>query len=80
MKTILSIINDVIHKREGEEISFEEIYEQVEMHLMDKWKIQFQNSTLDEIKETKKGEVYKILTVEGSFLRTPEGKWTLRKF
>ncbi|MGL5357588.1 MAG: DNA-directed RNA polymerase subunit delta [Metamycoplasmataceae bacterium] len=74
MKTILSVIKEKMGNT-IDEFAFDDIYQEVESQLNNQWKNQFPDLSDEQIRENKIGETYKILTIDGSFIRTPEGLW-----
>lgn len=79
MKTILSVIKEYMQldKNRGDDFSFEQIFEQVEKALSSEWAKQ-KDLDFDEIVNKKKGETYKLLTVDGSFIRNDDGTFRLK--
>lgn len=60
------------------DFTFEQLFEQVEKELSPEWA---KNNTIDfdEIVNNKRGETYKLLTVDGSFIRNDDGTFKLRQ-
>ena len=79
MKTILSVIKEYMQldKNRGDDFSFEQIFEQVEKALSSEW-AKHKDLDFDEIVNKKKGETYKLLTVDGSFIRNDDGTFRLK--
>lgn len=81
-KTILDTIHSLFsdNKNEGRAFTFAEIFEKVESILGPEWKSNNLKSLSNEkIMENKMGETYKLLTVDGGFIRHEDGTWTKRK-
>lgn len=60
------------------DFTFEQLFEQVEKELSPEWA---KNNTIDfdEIVNNKRGETYKLLTIDGSFIRNDDGTFKLRQ-
>ncbi len=74
-RTMLDISYEIL--RETEKQTLKQIYAVVAKELKPRWKEEQSNLTVPEIKRIKLGELYKLLTLDGRFLRTKEGSWTL---
>lgn len=79
MKSILSIIKDFMKKEGnvGVSFTFDQIFEQVEKALSPEW-AKNKNIDFDEMVLNKKGETYKLLTIDGSFIRNDDGSFYLK--
>lgn len=79
MKTILSVIKDFMSqtKNKDNSFSFDELFEQVEKNLSPEWAKQSEID-FDDMISKKKGETYKLLTIDGSFVRNDDGTFKLR--
>lgn len=79
MRTILSVIKDFMKsdKNIGDDLTFDQIFEQVEKALSSEW-AKHKDLDFDEIVNKKKGETYKLLTVDGSFIRNDDGTFKLK--
>lgn len=80
--TILNIINELFceQKNIGRSFSFDEIYKEVELNLESKWTNKnAKEISKSKLSENKMGEVYKLLTLDGRFIRHDDGTWSSRK-
>ncbi len=77
MKTILSVIKAYMEKSKRDDFTFDEIFQQVEKELSPEW-AKDTTKDFDDIIANKKGETYKLLTVDGSFIRNDDGTFKLR--
>lgn len=80
--TILKTIDELFNEKgsENRDFSFEEIFEKVESVLSEKWiknNPKFLSKEL--ISQNKIGETYKLLTIDGRFIRHEDGTWSKRK-
>lgn len=80
MKTIISVIHEYmsISLKQKSSHTFDEIFEQVEKQLSQQW-AKDNSKDLDDIILNKKGETYKLLTIDGSFVRNDDGTFSLKK-
>lgn len=80
MKSILSVIKKFMleDKNQGESFSFDTLFEQVEKALSPEW-AKRNDIDFDEIILKKKGETYKLLTIDGSFIRNDDGSFKLKE-
>ncbi|WP_337896133.1 DNA-directed RNA polymerase subunit delta [Mesomycoplasma ovipneumoniae] len=76
MKTIISIAINFLKNRES--AHFSDIFLEVQVALMSKWENQLPNLSTDKILTLKRGELYKLLTIEGSFVALGNNYWALR--
>ncbi len=77
MKTILSVIKEFMNKSKRDDFTFNEIFEQVEKELSAEW-AKNDSQDFDDIIATKKGETYKLLTIDGDFIRNEDGTFKLK--
>ncbi|MGL6125083.1 MAG: DNA-directed RNA polymerase subunit delta [Metamycoplasmataceae bacterium] len=79
--TILNIIHSFFNEdKMGEkQFTFQEIFERVESILTEDWLNNNKSATKEKIREVKMGEIYKLLTVDGNFIRHEDGTWSKRK-
>ncbi|WP_022935062.1 hypothetical protein ACJA28_03085 [Mesomycoplasma moatsii] len=77
MKTILSVIKNYMEKSKRDDYTFDEIFEQVEKELSPEW-AKNTSYDFDDIVNNKKGETYKLLTVDGDFIRNEDGTFKLK--
>ncbi|MDF9627798.1 DNA-directed RNA polymerase subunit delta [Mesomycoplasma ovipneumoniae] len=76
MKTIISIAINFLKNRES--AHFSDIFLEVQVVLMSKWENQLPNLSTDKILTLKRGELYKLLTIDGSFVALGNNYWALR--
>ncbi|MBN3534928.1 DNA-directed RNA polymerase subunit delta [Mycoplasma procyoni] len=77
MKTMIQLAIDSLEN--GKQLQFEEIFDYVKANLYDKWISQYSNISEEEEYEMltrKRGELYKLLTVDSHFRRLNDGSWT----
>ncbi len=80
--TILEAIGILFDAKgnEDREFTFSEIFEKVESLLLEKWLAHNSKElSKDQILINKMGETYKLLTVDGRFIRHEDGTWLKRK-
>lgn len=79
MKTMLSITKEFLQDRSG--VDFNEIFEEVELLLRDKWTQEAINKNIsyEEMCVKKTGELYKIMTVDKSFKYEKGNTWSLNE-
>ncbi|WP_069096539.1 DNA-directed RNA polymerase subunit delta [Mesomycoplasma ovipneumoniae] len=76
MKTIILIAINFLKNRES--AHFSDIFLEVQIALMSKWENQLPNLSTDKILTLKRGELYKLLTIDGSFVALGNNYWALR--
>lgn len=77
MKTIVSVIIDFMKKTKRNDLTFDEIFNQVEKELSGEW-AKDTTQDFDDIILNKKGETYKLLTIDGDFVRNDDGTFKLK--
>ena len=77
MKTIVSVIIDFMTKTKRNDLTFDEIFNQVEKELSAEW-AKDTTQDFDDIILNKKGETYKLLTIDGDFVRNDDGTFKLK--
>ncbi|ACF07589.1 conserved hypothetical protein [Metamycoplasma arthritidis 158L3-1] len=61
-------------------MEFEEIFELTKQVLFDNWRKEAPEKMTDEkLLEVKRGELYKLFTVDGHFFRNENGTWTTKR-
>ncbi len=63
--------------KEKEKMTLKQIMAVVEKELKPKWKAERPKMLVDEIITIKIGELHKLLTINGQFLRLKDSSWTL---
>ncbi|MEE3928069.1 hypothetical protein V2E24_00565 [Mycoplasmopsis ciconiae] len=78
MKTMLDVALSVVNNKESDAYEFEDIFENVENELMDRWNQELVNDKLTyaKLRVKKMGELYRLLTVDGRFVRNNDGTWS----
>ncbi|AJR11897.1 Uncharacterised protein [Mesomycoplasma dispar] len=76
MKTIISIAVNFLKNRE--QAHFSDIFLEVQTSLMAKWENQLPNLSTEKILTLKRGELYKLLTIDGNFVALGDNNWALR--
>lgn len=78
MKTILSVTKEYMQTSNKDSYTFDEIFDHIEKELSAEWA---KNTAMDfdDIILNKKAEAYKLLTIEGNFIRNEDGTFKLRK-
>ncbi|MBG0730507.1 DNA-directed RNA polymerase subunit delta [Mycoplasma sp. 'Moose RK'] len=76
MKTIISIAVEFLKTREN--AHFNDIFLEVQTQLMSKWETQLPKSSPEKILTLKRGELYKLLTIDGNFVALGDNTWALR--
>lgn len=87
MKTMIEItLEYMLEKCAGDKkkdvyLTFDNIFNHVEKELTEKWKIEAATKEKEylKIRTNKMGELYRILTLDSRFRRSPEGLWTTRE-
>lgn len=76
-KTMKEIVYDFI-KNNGE-VEFNKIWDEVESNQKEEWIQKYKpfEKSYDKIKEIKVGELYSLLTLEGTFTKKDEKIWVL---
>ncbi|MBN0919141.1 hypothetical protein JV175_00695 [Mycoplasma gypis] len=65
---------DALHK---DKLTFEEIFNYVRDRFDEDWKnSKPEDYDLDLLYQNKRGELYKLLTIDGGFFRLADGRWT----
>ncbi|ADN68778.1 DNA-directed RNA polymerase subunit delta [Mycoplasmopsis fermentans] len=82
MKTMLSIALEYISEKskDGKNIKFNDIFKEIKANLNDKWVAEAENKNLDfkDLETNKKGELYRLLTVDSRFVHKGNNEWTIR--
>ncbi|MCP4336938.1 MAG: DNA-directed RNA polymerase subunit delta [Mycoplasma sp.] len=74
-KTMLKIAYKVL--KEKEKMTLKQIMSAVEKELKPIWKTERPEMLVDDILKIKIGELHKLLTIDGKFLRLKDSSWTL---
>ncbi|MBU4691296.1 DNA-directed RNA polymerase subunit delta [Mycoplasma zalophi] len=77
-ETMLTVSIKAFSDNKKEELSFETIFQYVKNRFIEKWTLE-NNGVLSEDKllEKKRGELYKLLTVDKTFNRLADGNWLI---
>ncbi|TDV24071.1 hypothetical protein BCF59_0015 [Mycoplasmopsis mustelae] len=76
--TMLEITTEIVSSQPGKSFTFNQIFSKVEEQLKDNWFKYVQGSntlTYDQVRETKMGELHRLLTVDKRFHRNLDGTW-----
>ncbi|AZZ65435.1 hypothetical protein DMC14_001360 [Metamycoplasma phocicerebrale] len=74
-KTLLDIAEDVL--KEKESLDFATLFNKIKEVLFNRWRMETNFSITDEQLLTKKrGELYRLLTIDGRFFHNIDGTWT----
>ncbi|PZV99857.1 DNA-directed RNA polymerase subunit delta [Metamycoplasma auris] len=77
-KTLLDVAQEVLDKRL--KMDFSKLFDQVKKILFDRWREEIDPSVDDEtILLKKRGELYRLLTVDGRFFHNSDGTWTTKR-
>ncbi|WGI36633.1 DNA-directed RNA polymerase subunit delta [Mesomycoplasma lagogenitalium] len=77
MKTMINLAKEILNNTK--DLEFEEIFLYVKEHLYERWVKDLPKLSDEEEKNLltkKRGELYKLLTVDSNFKRLNDGKWT----
>ncbi|QJG66245.1 hypothetical protein HGG64_00755 [Mycoplasma phocoeninasale] len=74
-KTLVDIAKETLGNSEGME--FRDIFEGVRERIFDRWRSETPQEISDEkMLEAKRGELFRLLTVDGRFFHNEDGTWT----
>ncbi|ENY69118.1 Hypothetical protein MAU_1570 [Metamycoplasma auris 15026] len=77
-KTLLDVAQEILDKRL--KMDFTKLFDQVKKVLFDRWREEIDASVDDEtILLKKRGELYRLLTVDGRFFHNADGTWTTKR-
>lgn len=76
MKTLITSAIDALKR--NSELSFDDLFNMILKDFLPKWKEELPNLTFEGILIRKKGELYKLLTVDGHFMMVGNNIWKLR--
>ncbi|QZE12532.1 DNA-directed RNA polymerase subunit delta [Mycoplasma sp. Ms02] len=81
MKTMLDIALSVVCEDATLSFEFDQIFEVVENNLKEHWNntLVSENQSYDDLRVKKMGELYRLLTVDGRFVRDKDGLWSARE-
>ena len=74
-KSMLEVAEEYL--RLNKETTFNQLWNEISKELKSLWKTQNKVLSVPELEYIKKGEFYKLLTLDGKFLRLRNGKWVL---
>ncbi|RMA79032.1 hypothetical protein JN00_0077 [Metamycoplasma subdolum] len=75
MNTMVDVARKALKANQDQE--FHTLFETVKSELFNRWKEESNPSLTDEeLLEIKRGELYKLLTIDGHFYRNDDGTWT----
>lgn len=76
MKTLITAAIEAL--KLNSQLSFNDLFNSILKDFLPKWKEELPNLSFDEILIRKKGELYKLLTVDGNFTMAGDNVWKLR--
>ncbi|WP_215772399.1 DNA-directed RNA polymerase subunit delta [Mesomycoplasma hyorhinis] len=76
MKTLITAAIEAL--KLNSQLSFNDLFNSILKDFLPKWKEELPNLSFDEILIRKKGELYKLLTVDGNFTMVGDNVWKLR--
>ncbi|ADE19754.1 DNA-directed RNA polymerase subunit delta [Mycoplasma crocodyli] len=81
MKTMLDLAIEFLSENKDQDYEFDQIFNHVEENLKSSWEANFvsDRNNYEQVRTKKLGELYRLLTVDGSFIRTHEGLWQLNQ-
>ncbi|SJZ54872.1 DNA-directed RNA polymerase subunit delta [Mycoplasmopsis verecunda] len=76
-RTMLEIAINKVNQNPGVEFTFFELFDAVENELKPEWEVRFvsEDKPYEKVRETKMGELYRLLTVDKRFQRTADENW-----
>ncbi|UUD35058.1 hypothetical protein NPA07_04605 [Mycoplasmopsis caviae] len=82
MKTMLSIVLEYTSEKcqGGKFVKFNDIFKEVRTSLSEKWSVEAATKEIDfkDLEVEKKGELYRLLTVDSRFVHKGNNEWTTR--
>ncbi|WKX02456.1 DNA-directed RNA polymerase subunit delta [Candidatus Mycoplasma mahonii] len=79
MKTTLEVTMEFLESKNGEPMEYAKIWKYVFAEKKADWKKADPKSLLQEIKDSKIGELYTLLTISGDYVMVDESKFALVK-
>ncbi|WP_373436250.1 DNA-directed RNA polymerase subunit delta [Metamycoplasma equirhinis] len=74
-KTLVDVAKEILDTKEA--MNFQDIFANVKSQLFDRWRAETSNNVSDdELLEKKRGELYRLLTIDGRFFHKENGEWT----
>ncbi|MBN4089289.1 hypothetical protein OF364_01420 [Mycoplasma enhydrae] len=74
-KTLLNIAEDILRGRKS--IEFNALFDEIKEILFERWRNETDPNVNDEqLLLKKRGELYRLLTVDGKFFHNADGTWT----
>ncbi|UWD34251.1 DNA-directed RNA polymerase subunit delta [Mesomycoplasma molare] len=81
MKTMIVLAKEILEKER--EMEFEKIFSHIQEKLQEKWNVSLnanEENAIENLLVKKRGELYRLLTVDSNFKRLNDGRWTLKKY
>ncbi|APJ38189.1 DNA-directed RNA polymerase subunit delta [Mycoplasmopsis pullorum] len=78
MKTMLDIAIDVVVNGTQKSYKFDTIFDEIERQLKDYWEenLVTEQQSYEKLRVKKIGELYRLLTVDGRFIRNNDETWS----
>ncbi|TPE58046.1 hypothetical protein FJO69_00345 [[Mycoplasma] falconis] len=78
MKTYITLVDEAKNVLNGiESMSFAVLFNKISSKLFDRWREETPQEVSDEkLLEQKRGELYRLLTIDGAFFHNEDGTWT----
>ncbi|TPR54658.1 DNA-directed RNA polymerase subunit delta [Metamycoplasma neophronis] len=74
-KTLVDVAKEVLENHT--KLDFKSLFEGVEAELFPRWRAETSPEISDEkLLENKRGELYRLLTIDGRFFHNEDGTWT----
>ncbi|ENY69726.1 DNA-directed RNA polymerase subunit delta [Mycoplasmopsis arginini] len=74
-KTLLDVAEEILQKKQN--LDFYTLFNSIQQILFERWRNENDESVSDEqILLRKRGELYRLLTVDGRFFHNIDGTWT----
>ncbi|MGX9358884.1 DNA-directed RNA polymerase subunit delta [Mycoplasma sp. 2575] len=74
-KTLLDITEEILNEKQN--LDFYNLFNSIQKILLKRWRSEsIDTSTDEEILLKKRGELYRLLTVDGRFFHNADGTWT----
>ncbi|WP_027123002.1 DNA-directed RNA polymerase subunit delta [Metamycoplasma spumans] len=74
-KTLVDVAKEILLNHEN--LRFGELFENVKNELFERWRSEASEEIDDEkLLENKRGELYRLMTIDGRFFHNEDGTWT----
>ncbi|WP_412031760.1 DNA-directed RNA polymerase subunit delta [Metamycoplasma buccale] len=76
--TMAEVAKEILSKEE--KMEFEIVFNKTKEILFSNWRLEASNDISDEkLIDIKRGELYKLFTIDGRFFRNEDGSWTINR-